>query len=65
MKWSSAGFFHLGLVEVSLGVRPMERECSIYSFWPHFQMYYNFRAFNLHKKPVLLYCLSGPRVDAI
>lgn len=34
----------------------MEREHSIYSFWPCFMRYYNFRAFNLHEKPDLLYC---------
>lgn len=64
MKWFSAGFFYLGLIEVSLGVRPIEGEYSIYSFWTCFMMYYNFRGFNLHEKPDLLYCLSA-RVDTI
>jgi len=43
----------------------MEREYSIYSFWPCFTLYYIFRAFNLHEKPDLRYCLSAPRVDTV
>lgn len=34
----------------------MEREYSISGFWPCFMMYYNFKAFNFHENPDLLYC---------
>lgn len=65
MKLFPTAFFHLGLIEVSLGVRSMEREYSVYHFWPCSRMCYNFRPFNLHEKLDLLSCLSAPTVGRV